>query len=299
MRHRRGFTLVELLVVIGIIAVLIGILLPTLSKAREASKRTVCLSNLRELANSFRIYGATFKDYCPIGFMDQKAFSYFVFWNNSGSQLPRFSSMGLLWEAGILKNPKAFFCPSEEKERFSWQPNPPGGYSVNPWPPIPVKTNDGHTALGYNCRPEVNWPANAHSGGVGVSNWDPADKLCYLPSDGYNLTLPRQAQLKNKALVADLLIDVTYVQARHKKGINVLYANGQAKWVDIDQFYHPKDPNNTWQQIRHGGALDSFAATDPKVNFAFLNDGTWQTWSVPGSKHEPTGGVWYDLDRAP
>jgi prepilin-type N-terminal cleavage/methylation domain-containing protein len=296
-RSRRGFTLVELLVVIGIIALLIGILLPTLQKAREASNRAVCLTHLRELANSFRIYAATYKDYCPIGFMDQKSFNWFVYWNNAGSKLPRYSSWGLLWESGTLKNPKAFYCPSELKSRYSYQPNPPGGYSENPWPPKPFAATSGHTALGYNCRPEVSWPANAHSGAIGT--WNPADPLCYLPSDGYHLTLPRLAQLRNKAIVADLLIDVTFVKTRHKSGVNVLYANGQAKWVDIGQFYHPSDNKDVWHLIRDDGTgLDPYAA-NAQVNAAYLDDGTFQPFSVPGTKHEPTGGVWYDLDRAP
>src|SRR5688572_21022544 len=57
MRNRRsGFTLVELLVVIGIIALLIGILLPTLAKARESSKRPACQAQLRDVGNVFNLY---------------------------------------------------------------------------------------------------------------------------------------------------------------------------------------------------------------------------------------------------
>lgn len=57
-----GFTLVELLVVIGIIALLIGMLMPTLSRVRVSADRTRCLSNLRQLAIAQSAYAAAHRN---------------------------------------------------------------------------------------------------------------------------------------------------------------------------------------------------------------------------------------------
>jgi len=71
--HTAGFTLVELLVVISIIALLVAILLPALNKARQQAQGAVCLTNLHQLGLATYLYRDDYEDYLPRG-------NWVVFW---------------------------------------------------------------------------------------------------------------------------------------------------------------------------------------------------------------------------
>lgn len=69
-KHTNGFTLVELLVVIGIIGVLVSLLLPAVQQAREAGRRTQCQNNLRQVALAMHNYETSFRLFPPGGKLD-------------------------------------------------------------------------------------------------------------------------------------------------------------------------------------------------------------------------------------
>src|SRR5439155_10924281 len=113
-RKRAAFTLVELLVVIGIIAVLISILLPTLSKARQQANRAACLSNLRQIAQMMNIYAAENKQQIPLGCNSDSYQGSYNVAILSGTEV-RWPTWGPLYRANLLKEPRYLYCPSETR----------------------------------------------------------------------------------------------------------------------------------------------------------------------------------------
>jgi len=76
-RHpRRAFTLVELLVVIGIIALLISVLLPALNKARQAANNVTCQANLRSIGQLIQIYASQNRGYGPVTWDNTRFFTF-------------------------------------------------------------------------------------------------------------------------------------------------------------------------------------------------------------------------------
>lgn len=117
MRKRGGFTLVELLVVIGIIAVLIGILIPTLSRAKDQAVRVQCMADLRQVTTAINMYASENRNslpYCNWG--DPPNIRGWLYSGALGSKPgPEKVETGVLYP--YLKTTKVFKCPAHTELR--------------------------------------------------------------------------------------------------------------------------------------------------------------------------------------
>jgi prepilin-type N-terminal cleavage/methylation domain-containing protein/prepilin-type processing-associated H-X9-DG protein len=203
-RKKNGFTLVELLVVIGIIAVLIGILLPTLAAARRSANNAACLSNARQLTMAAMLFAHEHRGYIPTASDDRWAklndpmrhkFAYraepshvdkVVVYDHYSSLIPYLGGkMGQTFLSAPEGQSKVFRCPADNALEMS----PPGYKIFN-------NVAGGYQAVsyGYNadiaCLSDLSGVGRFGQGGdsIGVV-WGPS-------GPGYTATIGQPLQCK-------------------------------------------------------------------------------------------------------
>jgi prepilin-type N-terminal cleavage/methylation domain-containing protein len=272
-RQRRssafGFTLVELLVVIGIIALLISILLPALNRAREEAKKTVCLTGLRSFGQLLNMYANDNKGRVPLGYSGNKHAGYMIY--NGGWRV-----LANLYEANFLKEPSAYYCPSKLDVR--WQFNT----SENPWPPGP--STGKLSRLGMTVRPQVRFDAMNPSAPYSGDH------------PNFRGKFPQLSNLRNKAIAAEMFgdpsnaasIEVDPSVVNHKKIINVYYADNSAGAVDVTGVDSVDNESiaTILKKLRDLHGVPT-SGTSPSENQVYLGETT-----------NPPTGIWAKFDKA-
>lgn len=151
-RRVRGFTLVELLVVISIIGLLMSILLPSLSQARSRARTSVCMSNLRQIGFAVYLYVNDYDGYLPPAYEPANSTHWW------GQILPNGidHTKGFVWPylQSELKKNSVYECPAQKYGSYKLQAKPPSEPDDPKW----ITSTYGYN--GYYLSPEKSawWP---------------------------------------------------------------------------------------------------------------------------------------------
>ena len=142
-RQRSDFTLIELLVVISIIVLLMVLLLPALSRAKEAARRTACLSNTHQINIGLQGYMADSDGFLPPTQGGQNAGSTFQITNGleykvnqvqDGNSGRYWHGVGLLYAYDYVNDPNLVYCPSQRFDLFTYPIGWEGGCTTEGMP---------------------------------------------------------------------------------------------------------------------------------------------------------------------